>query len=229
LNILGKRQVTLKLIPDVDGRPKVAQLVCFSMVGIAVKGSWIGPGRLHLVPHVNARVADLPVHRVIEARHMVAHARLAESVGVPKDHIFVMENGQCLELTAGSAAISEHVDSGVVYVDGLSVGDVGTVVLRDRQQLAQDGIAMIVVTIDGQNGRVIGEAELVTRGIVFGAGSDGLLDDAKARLAKTLAKTSGEGATDQRVIKNALRESLSKFMWENLRRRPMVIPIVMEV
>jgi ribonuclease J len=169
----------------------------------------------------------VPVHG--EARHMVAHARLAESVGVPKDHIFVMENGQCLELTAGSAAISEHVDSGVVYVDGLSVGDVGTVVLRDRQQLAQDGIAMIVVTIDGQNGRVIGEAELVTRGIVFGAGSDGLLDDAKARLAKTLAKTSGEGATDQRVIKNALRESLSQFMWENLRRRPMVIPIVMEV
>jgi ribonuclease J len=222
----------------VPGNEKAVDRIINRLVKAGATVLYKDNARVHVSGHAAAEELKLmlnmtkpryfvPVHG--EARHMVAHARLAESVGVPKDHIFVMENGQCLELTAGSAAISEHVDSGVVYVDGLSVGDVGTVVLRDRQQLAQDGIAMIVVTIDGQNGRVIGEAELVTRGIVFGAGSDGLLDDAKARLAKTLAKTSGEGATDQRVIKNALRESLSQFMWENLRRRPMVIPIVMEV
>jgi ribonuclease J len=168
----------------------------------------------------------VPVHG--EARHLVAHAALAAAVGIGEGNVFVMDNGDCLELTAGSAKMGERVDSGVVYVDGLSVGDVGTVVLRDRQLMAQDGIAMIVVTLDHRTGKVIGEPELVTRGIVFGTG-DGLLDAAKARIAKTLAKTSGEGATDQRVVKNALRESLSQFMWESLRRRPMVLPIVMEV
>ena len=106
---------------------------------------------------------------------------------------------------------------------------VGRVVLRDRQLLAQDGIAMIVVTVDVHNGRVVGEPELVTRGIVFGAASDGFMDDAKARIAKTLAKTAKEGATDQAVIKNAVRESLSQLMWERIRRRPMIIPVVMEV
>ncbi len=169
----------------------------------------------------------IPIHG--EARHLVAHAALAEAVGVPESNVFVMDNGDCLELTSSGATMAEHVGSGVVYVDGLSVGDVGTVVLRDRQLMAQDGIAMIVVTIDHRNGKVVGDAELVTRGIVFGNGSDGLLEEAKARIAKTLAKTSGEGATDQRVVKNALRESLSQLMWEKARRRPMVIPIVMEV
>lgn len=169
----------------------------------------------------------VPVHG--ETRHMAAHARLAEEVGIPEDNVFIMENGQVLELSADSASVGENVESGVVYVDGLSVGDVGRVVLRDRQLLAQDGIAMIVVTVDVHNGKVVGEPELVTRGIVFGEKSDGFMDDAKARIAKTLAKTAREGATDQRVIKNALRESLSQFMWESLRRRPMVIPIVMEV
>jgi len=186
-----------------------------------------GAEELKLMLNMTKPKYFMPVHG--EARHLMAHARLAEAVGVPEDNIFVMENGQCLELTDGSAALAEHVDSGAVYVDGLSVGDVGKVVLRDRQLLAEDGIAMIVVTLDSQNGRVVGEAELVTRGVVFGAAADELLEDAKARINKTLAKTSGEGATDQRVIKNALRESLSQFMWESLRRRPMVIPIVMEV
>ena len=103
------------------------------------------------------------------------------------------------------------------------------VVLRDRQLLASDGIAMIVVTIDSQNGRVLGDAELVTRGIVFGAGSEEILDEARARIAKTLARTAGEGATDQRVVKNALREAVNQYFWEKMRTRPMVIPIVMEV
>ncbi len=186
-----------------------------------------GAEELKLMLNMTKPTYFMPVHG--EARHLMAHSRLAQSVGIPEGNVFVMENGQCLELTAGSATIAEHIDSGVIYVDGLSVGEVGTVVLRDRQLLAEDGIAMIVVTLDGQNGHVIGEAELVTRGVVFGAGSDELLELAKARIAKTLAKTSGEGATDQGVIKKALRESLSQFLWENLRRRPMIIPIVMEV
>ncbi|MFA5843576.1 MAG: ribonuclease J [Coriobacteriia bacterium] len=169
-----------------------------------------------------------PVHG--ETRHLRAHAAHAMGMGMPDRDIFVLENGQVLELTAsGGAKIAEHVPSGVVYVDGLSVGDVGQVVLRDRQLLASDGIAMIVVAIDTQTGKVMGDPELVMRGVVFGEGSEELVDEMRARIDKALAKTSREGVTDHGVVKRALRESLSQFMWERIRRRPMIIPIVMEV
>jgi ribonuclease J len=169
----------------------------------------------------------VPIHG--EARHLAAHAQLAESVGMYSEDVFVLDNGDCLELGPDGARVSESVEHGVVYVDGLGVGDVGNVVLRDRQLLAQDGIATIVIAIDGQTGRPIGQPELVTRGIVFGAEGEQLLAEATARVAKTLAKTAKEGATDQAVIKNAVRESLSGLLWERTRRRPMIIPVVMEV
>ncbi len=169
----------------------------------------------------------VPIHG--EARHLRAHSNLAKAVGIDERNIFVLENGDCLELSDQGARLAERVDSGVVYVDGLSVGDVGQVVLRDRQLLARDGIATIIIAIDDANGRPVGEPELVTRGIVFGAEGDQLLDEARARIAKTLAKTAKEGVTDHAVIKNAVRESLSQFMWERIRRRPMIIPVVMEV
>ncbi len=169
----------------------------------------------------------MPIHG--ETRHLAAHARLAHDVGMYEDDVFVMENGDCLEISQNGARITEKVEHGVVYVDGLSVGDVGQVVLRDRQLLAQDGIATIIIAIDGQTGRVMGEPELVMRGIVVGDDTDPLLVDARARIAKTLAKTAKEGATDQAVIKNAVRESLSQLLWERIRRRPMIIPVVMEV
>jgi len=168
----------------------------------------------------------MPVHG--ETRHLQAHADLAQDVGIARRDIFVMDNGDCLELDDKGARISQHVESGVVYVDGLSVGELGKVVLRDRQLLARDGIATIVIAIDRQTGRPIGEPELVMRGVTAGE-SDELLVEARARIAKTLAKTAKEGATDQHVVSNAVRESLSQFLWEQVRRRPMIIPVVMEV
>ena len=169
----------------------------------------------------------MPIHG--ETRHLAAHALLAESVGMYTEDIFVLDNGDCLELGANGAKRGTRVQSGGVYVDGLGVGDVGNVVLRDRQLLAQDGIATIVIAVDAQTGKVMGEPELVTRGIVFGPEGDQLMVEARARIAKTLAKTAKEGATDQAVIKNAVRESLSGLLWERIRRRPMIIPVVMEV
>jgi ribonuclease J len=194
--------------------------------------------RVHVSGHAGAEELKLmlnlvqptyfmPIHG--ETRHLVAHARLAESVGMYDDDIFVLDNGDCLQIDMDGAKVTERVEHGVVYVDGIGVGDVGNVVLRDRQLLAQDGIATIVITIDGQTGRPIGEPELVTRGIVFGTEGEQLLTEARARVAKTLAKTAKEGATDQSVIKNAVRESLSGLLWERIRRRPMIIPVVMEV
>ena len=168
----------------------------------------------------------MPIHG--ETRHLAAHADIAMSVGIPESNIFVMENGDALELTGSGARISGKVESGVVYVDGLSVGDVGQVVLRDRQLLARDGIATIVIAIDGQTGKPAGEVELVMRGVMAGE-SEEYLDEARARIAKTLARTAKEGATDHQVVSNAVRESLSQFLWERVRRRPMIIPVVMEV
>lgn len=168
----------------------------------------------------------MPVHG--ETRHLQAHCELAQAVGMDRRDIFIMDNGDCLEFDEKGARLAAHVESGVVYVDGLSVGELGKVVLRDRQLLARDGIATIVIAIDAQTGKPIGDPELVMRGVTAGE-SDELFDEARARISKTLAKTAKEGATDQHVVSNAVRESLSQFLWEQVRRRPMIIPVVMEV
>ncbi|MDH4140037.1 MAG: ribonuclease J [Coriobacteriia bacterium] len=197
-----------------------------------------GSADVHVSGHASAEELKLmlnlvkpryfvPVHG--ETRHLQDHAGHAASVGLTEDRIFLLENGDCLELGERTARIAEHVDSGVVYVDGLSVGDVGQVVLRDRQLLARDGIITVVMTVDAQTGRPTGEPELVARGVVLGTGDNGIVEEARARVAKTLAKTAKEGVTDHQVIKNAVRESLSQFVWERIRRRPMIIPVVMEV
>ena len=169
----------------------------------------------------------VPIHG--EARHLVAHAALAREVGIPKDNVFVLGNGDCLEVTKSGARVTESVEHGVVYVDGLGVGDVGQVVLRDRQALAQDGIATVVVTIDSQTGRLMADPDLITRGLAFGSGGSDLIADAQVRIRETLARTYKEGATDQAVIKKAVHDCLSQLLWERTRSRPMVIPVVVEV
>jgi len=169
----------------------------------------------------------MPIHG--EMRHLVAHAALAESVGVPPENIFVLENGTPIELTPDSARLGKPVTAGVVFVDGLSVGDVGRVLLKDRHVLSSDGIVTVIVAINRHNGRVMSEPELVTRGVTFGGNSDEILKEARSRVAATLKKTASEGATDRTVVEKALRDALSKLMWERVRARPMIIPVVMEV
>jgi ribonuclease J len=169
----------------------------------------------------------MPVHG--ETRHLMAHSRLAESVGIAPADIFAIENGDVLELTADRAKVSEHIkDSGVVYVDGLNVGDVGDVVLRDRQQLSSDGIATVVVAIDGRTRKFIGEPELVMRGLPV-TETDRVMTEARARIDKALRRMEKEGVTDHSIIQRAVREAVSQFVWETLRRRPMVVPVIMEV
>jgi len=168
----------------------------------------------------------IPIHG--EMRHMTAHCDHARAVGVPDDYIFILDNGDCLEIDEEGAHLAERVESGVVYVDGLTVGDIGQVVLRDRQHMSQDGFVSIVVVIERETGKPVGEPEIVTRGIVL-AEDEQLSADLLARVSKTLAKTGKEGATDQAVVKRAVRESVSQFLWERIRRRPMIVPVVMEV
>jgi ribonuclease J len=169
----------------------------------------------------------VPIHG--ETRHLVAHAALAQEVGIPKRNVFVLGNGDCLELTKSGARMGKSVEHGVVYVDGLGVGDVGQVVLRDRQVLARDGIVTVVVTIDSQTGRLISDPEVITRGLAWGSGGNAVIADTQARIVQTLAKTHKEGATDQAVIKKAVYDSISQLLWERTRSRPMIIPVVVEV
>ncbi len=169
----------------------------------------------------------MPVHG--ETRHLVAHAALAQEVGIPKKNVFVLGNGDVLELSKSTARVTESVEHGVVYVDGLGVGDVGQVILRDRQVLAKDGIATVVITIDSQTGRLMSDPELITRGLTLGPEGDRVVAEAQARIRQRLARTHKEGATDQAVIKKAVHDSLSQVLWERTRSRPMVIPIVVEV
>lgn len=168
----------------------------------------------------------VPVHG--ETRHLFAHSKLAQAVGVPEDYVFVLDNGDCLEIDEDGARLAERVESGVVYVDGVSVGDVGQVILRDRQHMSQDGLVSVVIAIDRRSGKVASDPEIVTRGIVLEDDAE-LMRDMRARIDKTLAKTGKEGVTDQAVVRRAVRESISQFLWERVRRRPMIIPVVMEV
>jgi ribonuclease J len=169
----------------------------------------------------------MPIHG--ETRHLRAHAVLAEEVGIPAEHVFVLENGEPLELTESTARVGKPVTSGVVYVDGLRVGDVSSVVLRDRQVLSQDGIVSVVVAIDRHDGSIASEPELVMRGVALGEPDPDLLAEARRRLSKALARTASEGVTDRSVVERAVKDSLSTFMWERSRSRPIVIPVVMEV
>lgn len=169
----------------------------------------------------------VPVHG--ETRHLVAHAALAREVGIPEKNVFVLDNGDCLEIDKGGARVTKSVEHGVVYVDGLGVGDVDQVVLRDRQVLAKDGIITVVVTIDSQTGRLVTDPDLITRGLSLGPEGDALIGEAQARIKQRLAKTHKDGATDQAVVRKAVHNSLSQLLWDRTRSRPMIIPIVVEV
>lgn len=168
----------------------------------------------------------MPVHG--ETRHLAAHARLAESVGVDPRKIFILDNGDSLEMDESGVRQGDRQEHGVVYVDGVTVGDVGQMVLRDRQHMSQDGIITLVIVIDAQTGKPVADPEIVTRGVVF-PGEGDLVSEARARVAKTLARTGKEGATDFTVVQRAVRESLAQLVWERAKRRPMIIPVVMEV
>jgi len=174
----------------------------------------------------------VPVHG--EYTHMVHHARLAESVGVAKDHVLVCEDGDALTLEAagdGTTTIEVErraVPSGFLYVDGI-VGDVGQGVLRDRRNLAEEGLVVVIVTVDAKTGEVVTGPEIVTRGWVYAPEAEELLEEAKAAVLASLKEAADEGATDFDTLRRHCRRSLGKFINERTKRRPAVIPVVMEV
>jgi len=143
--------------------------------------------------------------------------------------VFLLDNGDCLEMDESGVRRGKPVESGVVYVDGLTVGDLDQVVLRDRQLLSSDGLAMIVVAIDTRKGAVVGAPEVITRGLVLGSNTEAALKGIRSRVDKVLKRTAAEGVTDPAVIRKALHDAVSQYVWETSKRRPMIIPTVMEV
>ena len=169
----------------------------------------------------------VPVHG--EFRHLIKHANLAQSLGMPKENIVIAENGSVIELTKNSIGINGKVPAGKVLVDGLGVGDVGNIVLSDRRQLSQDGIMIVVVTIDKENCHVVSGPDIVSRGFVYVREAEGLMDEAKDKVQLALEKCEENGVSEWSAIKSTVRDSLGRFLYERTRRRPMILPIIMEI
>jgi ribonuclease J len=169
----------------------------------------------------------VPVHG--EFRHLALHAKIAQGDGMSRSDVTLVEDGDTLELAEGRVRRGERVRAGMVLVDGIGVGDVGPVVLRDRRVLAGDGILVCVVTIDSRSGEVLAGPDLISRGFVYESESRDLLDEAAERVADALEVLEGEQVTEWSAIKKACRQSLAEFVWQQTRRRPMILPIVMEV
>ena len=169
----------------------------------------------------------IPVHG--EYRHLMAQARIAESLGMDKENIFILSSGDVLELDEESAAVNSRVQTGAIMVDGLGVGDVGNIVLRDRQHLAQDGIIIVVMTLESGSGQVLAGPDIVSRGFVYVRNSESLMDEAKQVLDDTMMYCMDHGITDWSKIKAEVKEALGDFVWKETKRRPMIMPIIMEV
>ncbi len=169
----------------------------------------------------------MPVHG--EFRMQNRHAQLAEATGVNPDNIFIMNIGDVLEFQGGVARLGGKVQAGAVMIDGLGVGDVGNIVLRDRKLLSQDGILVVVVTLSKQTHSVLSGPDIISRGFVYVRESEELLDEASRIVSATMQRLMTDNVSDWSGLKTGVRDSLSRYLYEQTRRRPMVLPIIMEV
>lgn len=169
----------------------------------------------------------IPIHG--EYKHRKAQAKIAQELGIEKDHIFLINSGDVLELDDNGARVSGKVHTGDVMVDGLGVGDVGNIVLRDRHILAEEGIIIVVLTLDGGSGQVLAGPDIVSRGFVYVRDAGDLMDDAQSVLNETMNHLMDKGVTDWGKIKQEIKDALGGFVWKETKRRPMIIPIIMEI
>jgi len=203
-----------------------AEVIYEALAGIHVSGH-ASQEELKLLINLVKPTYFIPIHG--EYRHLIKHSRLAQGLGIPNDNIFVAENGQIIEFTEKGAAINGRVPSGRVLVDGLGVGDVGNIVLRDRKQLSEDGIMIVVVTISKESGSVLAGPDIVSRGFVYVRESEELIEEAREKVRMALEKGEEQRVTEWSAIKNNVKEVLSRYLYEKTRRRPMIIPIIMEL
>ena len=169
----------------------------------------------------------IPVHG--EYRQLIAHSETAKKVGIPHENIFITENGKVLELNEDEAKFTGHVQSGKVLVDGLGIGDVGNIVLKDRQKLSQDGLIVIVITLDPRSGKIVAGPDVISRGFVYVRESENLMEEIKKLLREELWKCEEKHITDWATLKLVIREQLGDYIYKKTKRQPMLIPIIMEI
>ncbi len=169
----------------------------------------------------------IPVHG--EYKHLKAQAKIAESLGIDKENIFIISSGDVLELSEEAAGITGKVPVGGILVDGLGVGDVGNVVLRDRQHLAEDGILIVVMSLDKYTGQLAAGPDIVSRGFVYVRESDELMEEAREVVDNAINNCIDRGISDWGKLKNTTKDVLSDYVWKKTKRRPMILPIIMEV
>jgi ribonuclease J len=169
----------------------------------------------------------IPVHG--EYKHLIAQARLAEELGIPHENVFILNSGDVLELNDEGAAVTGKVQVGAVLVDGLGIGDVGNAVLRDRQILAENGIIMAVMAIESVTGMLVSGPQLVTRGFIYVKESDAVMDEMREIVQLAVERLSDRGIHDHNKIRNTVRDELSSYIWKSMNRRPMILPVILEV
>ena len=169
----------------------------------------------------------MPVHG--EYRFLRRHGHIAELLGMSDKNIFIMANGKTLEVDANSARIGQQVQSGIVLVDGLGVGDVGNIVIRDRQMLSENGMILVVFSLDSKTGKLVGGPDIITRGFVYVRESEDLMEEIRAFSKEQILKLEKEGVKEWSTIKGKVRDSLCDFVYKRTRRNPMILPIITEV
>lgn len=169
----------------------------------------------------------VPVHG--EYRHLMAQKELAEGLGIDKEDIFVLHSGDVLEMSQEKAEVVDKVQTGAVLVDGLGVGDVGNIVLRDRQNLAENGIIVVVLTLEKYSNQLLAGPDIVSRGFVYVRESEGLMEEARAVIEQAVLDCLDRNVTDWGKIKGTIKDTLSDFLWKKMKRNPVILPIIMEV
>jgi ribonuclease J len=170
----------------------------------------------------------MPIHG--EYRHLHSHAIIAESLGLKRDNIFILENGQVLNLSPNRVNMSrEEIPAAPVFVDGLGVGDVGNIVLRDRRLLSESGLIIVAVSIEKATGAITAGPDIISRGFVYVRENEDLIESARAAVEQRLAKCVKSGSRDRSAMKNAVREELRDFIYLKTRRNPVILPVFMEV
>jgi ribonuclease J len=168
----------------------------------------------------------MPIHG--EYRHLSLHGKLAESIGIPKDNIFIMEDGDVLEISTQGGRVTGKIPSGNVYVDGLSVGDISNVVLRNRRMLSRDGIVVVIIAVNKQTGKLVGRPDIISRGFVDTRDFKNMIEESRDLVARFL-NHSGDRPAEWSFINTKVRELLNKFYYEQTKLRPMILPFMVKV
>ena len=222
--IPGNEKLVSKVIDDL--MQIGAEVVYSSLADIHVSGHACQEEQKLMLSLVRPKYF-LPVHG--EYRQLMVHARTAVSVGIPPENIFIMNNGRVMEINENSAKMVGTVQSGRILVDGLGVGDVGNIVLKDRQHLSQDGLIIIVLTMDSATGEVLAGPDIISRGFVYVRESENLMDEVKRTVQRELYKCEEKGIKDWSSIKSNLKDGLRDYVFAKTKRNPMILPIIMEI